>query len=76
MNIRAGGITPDATTYALLIKAAFQEANALKTDRTIRRYLDLARKDGVHNEAITLPILSDQEFGKVTQVRTSAPIIA
>ncbi|SLM39466.1 DNA-directed RNA polymerase, phage-type [Lasallia pustulata] len=68
VNIRAAGITPDATTYALLIKAAFQEANALKTDRTIRRYLDLARKDGVHNEAITLPILSDQEFGKVTQI--------
>ena len=73
VNIRVGGITPDATTYALMIKAAFQEANALKTDRTIRRYVDLARKDGVHTEAISLPILSDQEFGKVTQVRISLP---
>lgn len=69
VNLKGGGVVPDATTYALMIKAAFQEANALKTDRTIRRYVDLARKGGVHNQAISLPILSDQEFGKVTQVR-------
>ena len=74
VDIRAAGIHPDATTYALMIKAAFQEANVLKTDRTIRRYIDMARKDGVCNEAISLPILSDQEFGKVTQVRISQPI--
>lgn len=69
VNLKGGGVVPDATTYALMIKAAFQEANALRTDRTIRRYVDLARKDGLHNQTISLPILSDQEFGKVTQVR-------
>lgn len=73
VDIRAWGITPDATMYAFLIKAAFQEGNVLKTDRTIRRYVDLAGKDGVHIEAISLPILSNQEFGKVTQVRISLP---
>ena len=70
VDMKAGGVTPDATTYALMIKAAFQEANSARADRTIRRYVYLAKKHGVRSEVFSLPILSDQEFGKVTQVRT------
>lgn len=67
VEIRARGIAPDATTYALMMRAAFQEANQLKIDRTIRRYIALLEEAGLPLSA-TLDHLSQQDFGRVTGI--------
>ena len=70
VDLRGKGIQPDDTTYALMIRAAFQEANVLKIDRTIRRYIGLADEAGFRDRAMeaTLNILNSQEIGRVTRV--------
>ena len=70
VDMRGKGVPPDDTTYALMIRAAFQEANDLKIDRTIRRYIGLAEEAGLCDRAMeaTLNILNSQEIGRVTRV--------
>lgn len=72
VEIRAQGIPPDALTYGLMLRASFQEANQLKIDRTIRRYIALAEQAGLRDEALctALTTLNAQEIGRVTRVRT------
>jgi len=71
VEIRAQGIPPDALTYGLMLRASFQEANQLKIDRTIRRYIALAEQAGLRDEALAtaLTTLNAQEIGRVTRVR-------
>ena len=70
VDMRGKGVPPDDTTYALMIRAAFQEANELKIDRTIRRYIGLADEAGFRDRAMetTLNTLNSQEIGRVTRV--------
>ena len=72
VEIRAQGIPPDALTYGLMLRASFQEANQLKIDRTIRRYIALAEQAGLRDEALStaLTTLNAQEIGRVTRVCT------
>ncbi|MCJ1250883.1 DNA-directed RNA polymerase [Trapelia coarctata] len=69
VEIRAQGIPPDALTYGLMLRASFQEANQLKIDRTIRRYIALAEQAGLRDEALctALTTLNAQEIGRVTR---------
>lgn len=70
VHLRGVGIIPDATTYALMIKATLQEFNPKKMDRTIRRYLSLADAAGIRDRTkeIMLLILNEQDIGRATQV--------
>lgn len=71
VEIRSQGIPPDALTYGLMLRVSFQEANQLKIDRTIRRYIALAEQAGLRDEALgsALTTLNAQEIGRVTRVR-------
>jgi DNA-directed RNA polymerase len=71
VDIRGQGIPPDPMTYGLMLRATFQEADQLKVDRTIRRYIGLAEQVDLRNEAlaVALSTLNAQEIGRVTQVR-------
>lgn len=73
VEIRAQGILPNATTYGLMLRAAFQESNQVKIDRTLRRYLSLAEQAYLRDETLasSLSILNLQEFGRVTSVSSS-----
>ena len=64
------GIVPNPTTIALMIRAALQEANQLKIDRTIRRYLALANQQDIKDEVMAAAsnILNEQDVGRVTRV--------
>ena len=72
VEIRAQGIPPDALTYGLMLRASFQEANQLRIDRNIRRYIALADQAGLRDEALctSLTTLNAQEIGRVTRVCT------
>ena len=71
VDMRGKGVRPDEVTYALMIRAAFQEANELKVDRTIRRYIDLADRAGFRDQAMetTLNMLNSHEIGRLIRVR-------
>ena len=70
VEIRSQGIPPDGTTYGLMLRAAFQEGNQGKIDRTIRRYIHLAEQAGRRDEALStaLNTLNEQQIGRVTRV--------
>ena len=68
MRIKGHKLEPDATTYALMIKASLHTLHGPKRDRTVRRYWDLAKKSGVEYEVLTMPILTEAEMGKITEV--------
>jgi DNA-directed RNA polymerase len=68
MRRRLYQLEPDATSYALMIKASLHSLHGPKRDRTVRRYIALASDDGVENETLGLPILTDAELGQISEV--------
>ncbi|KAI9705456.1 MAG: DNA-directed RNA polymerase [Candelina mexicana] len=68
VEMRGRGVEPDATTYALLIKASLQTLQGPKAERTVRRYIDLASRSDHDNEVLNLPILTDAELFQVTRI--------
>ncbi|KAI9723977.1 MAG: hypothetical protein M1812_000695 [Candelaria pacifica] len=68
VEMKARGVEPDATTYALLIKASLQTLQGPKAERTVRRYIDLASHSDHDIEVLNLPILSDAELFQVTRI--------
>ena len=71
IEIRLRGVEPDATTYALLLKASLQISQRPKMERTVRRYMELALHAQLREEALSLPILTEAELGLISQVSVS-----
>ena len=71
VSLRGKGVTPDATTYALMIQATFQEPDTKKVSRTIRRYVHLAEEAGIVDEtvAITSSMLDGESVEIMREVR-------
>lgn len=71
VDLRGARVIPDATTYALMIKATLQELDPKKINRTIRRYMSLAAVAGMRDRMMEtmLLLLNEQDIGRVTQVR-------
>ncbi|KAH0545507.1 hypothetical protein FGG08_000335 [Glutinoglossum americanum] len=70
VEMRSKGVRPDATTYALLVKGALLFLRGPKIERTVRRYMELATEagGGVKLEVLSMPILSDPDIYKVTEM--------
>ncbi|KAL8699958.1 MAG: hypothetical protein Q9201_005707 [Fulgogasparrea decipioides] len=70
VELRGRGIVPDATTYAFMIQAAMQGVNMTKSNRSIRRYLQLAEENGLRMDLMNflVTILNEQDLGRVTRV--------
>ncbi|KAI9821815.1 MAG: DNA-directed RNA polymerase [Pycnora praestabilis] len=68
VEMRGEGVLPDATSYALLIKASLQTLRLPKMDRTVRRYMELASASGYDVEVLSSRILSDSELHQVTKL--------
>ncbi len=68
LEIRGLGVAPNATTYALLLKASLHVLQGAKLERTIRRYMNLARDASLDVELLHSPILSELEMFRVTNV--------
>jgi DNA-directed RNA polymerase, mitochondrial len=68
VEMRAKGLELNATTYAIIIKAALNLLQKPSMDRTVRRYMDMAQKSDIHLEVLDLPILTPMELSRVTSV--------
>ncbi|KAK1142727.1 DNA-directed RNA polymerase [Aspergillus melleus] len=71
VDMAAGGVVPDATTYAVMLRMALRMLHGGKRDRTVRRYWDLAKKVGLEEEVLAVPVLSELELGELSEICSS-----
>lgn len=69
IDMPQGGVKPDATTYAIMIRMALRMLHGSKRDRTVRRYWEKAKQAEIEEEVLALPILSELELGELSEVR-------
>jgi DNA-directed RNA polymerase len=70
VDMQNDGVEPDAASYALMMRLALRMLHGPKRDRTVRRYWDLAKRAGVEDEVLGIPILSELELGELSEVRS------
>lgn len=72
VDLRGANVTPDAYTHALMIQAAFQLSNPKKFYRTVKRVFLLTHEAEMLDDtlAILQTMCAEQEFGRITRVRT------
>ncbi len=56
VDLKEAGVEPDAEIYAWMIQASLQTSGSRK-DRTVRRYINLAKEAGIYDE--TMDLLND-----------------
>ena len=69
VDMPAGGVNPDATTFAIMIRMALRMLHGTKRDRAVRRYWHLAKMNALHEEMLAVEVLSDLELGELSKVR-------
>ena len=69
VDMPAGGVKPDATTYAAMIRMALRLLHGSKRDRSVRRYWELAKRADLHEELLAVEVLSDLDLGELSKVR-------
>ena len=76
VDLRGAGLTPDPMTYFLMIQASLKEQTAKKSERAVRRYLQLANEAGLTDEVmkVMLGLMNEQDFGRVTSVSLTVRI--
>ncbi|KAL8752690.1 MAG: hypothetical protein Q9199_005562 [Rusavskia elegans] len=77
VDLRARGVSPNATTYAFMIQAVLQDISRTRSGRSVRRYLHLAEEQGMRDELmnVLLMVLNEQDVGIVTSYATFKPNI-
>lgn len=73
VDMPAGGVQPDATTFAAMIRMALRMLHGSKRDRTVRRYWELAKKVDLHEELLAVEVLTDLDLGELSEVRICCP---
>lgn len=68
LDMPNGGVKPDARTYAIMIRMALRLLHGSKRDRSVRRYWELAKRDGVEEDVLAVPVLAELELGELSQV--------
>lgn len=69
VDMPAGGVQADATTFAIMIRMALRMFHGGKRDRSVRRYWEFAKKASVEEEVLAVPVLSELELGELSEVR-------
>jgi DNA-directed RNA polymerase len=69
VDMPAGGVTPDAVTFAIMIRMALRMLHGSKRDRTVRRYWELAQNAEVEEELLGIEVLEDSDVGELSKVR-------
>lgn len=70
LDMPNGGVKPDATTYAIMIRMALRMFHGSKRDRAVRRYWQFAKQDNIEEEVLAVPVLSELELGELSEVCT------
>jgi DNA-directed RNA polymerase len=71
VDMPAGGVTPDAITFAIMIRMSLRMLHGAKRDRTVRRYWELAQIAHVEEELVGIEILEDSDVGELSKVSLS-----
>lgn len=74
IDMPAGGVTPDAITFAIMIRMSLRMLHGSKRDRTVRRYWELAQDADLQEEIVGIEILDDSDVGELSKVRLFFPI--
>lgn len=69
VDMPAGGVEPDATTYAIMIRMALRMLEGSKRDRSVRRYWEMAKRAKLHEELLAVEVLTDRDLGELSKVR-------
>jgi DNA-directed RNA polymerase len=68
-DMRKAGLQPDATTLALKLKISLESLVGSRRERTVRRYLDMAKEYNLESEVFGLgDILNERNLGKLFQL--------
>lgn len=70
VDLKTEDVAPDAITYAWMLKMSLRFVHGTRGDRCVRRYWDLCKDDGIEEDVLTVPILSESELGRLSQVST------
>lgn len=68
VDMPAGGVTPDAISFAIMIRMALRMLHGSKRDRTVRRYWELAQNAGLEEELVGVEVLEDSDVGELSKV--------
>ncbi|KZF23167.1 DNA/RNA polymerase [Xylona heveae TC161] len=68
VEMRSPDVEPDATSYALMLKATLRLLQGPKMERTVRRYYYMAEERNLGVAALSTNILNDAELFKVTRI--------
>ncbi|KAL4806280.1 hypothetical protein BDV18DRAFT_139120 [Aspergillus unguis] len=63
-----GGVQPDATTFAIMIKMSLRIYYGGKRDRAVRRYWQRAKQAQVEEDVLADPVLTDRELGELSEI--------
>lgn len=74
VDLQAGGVEPDATTYAVMLRMAMRMLHGTKRDRTVRRYWQLAKQANLHEDLLAVEVLTDLDLGELSKVRWVIPV--
>lgn len=66
--MQAAGVKPDATTLAAMIRLVLRMFHGSKRDRCVRRYWDIAKSEGLHEELLAVEVLTDLDLGELSRV--------
>lgn len=75
VDMPAGGVKPDATTFAVMIRMSLRMLHGSKRERSVRRYWGLAKKADLHEDLLASEVLTDLDLGELSKVGTGSSII-
>ncbi|OJJ97066.1 hypothetical protein ASPACDRAFT_123789 [Aspergillus aculeatus ATCC 16872] len=68
VELRAHGLEPNATTFAVMIRMALRMFHGSKRDRTVRRYWELAKSKSLEERVLADSIFSESDLGELSQI--------
>ncbi|KAJ5488794.1 hypothetical protein N7539_003684 [Penicillium diatomitis] len=68
VDMPAGGVNPDATTFAVMIRMSLRMLHGSKRDRSVRRYWGLAKNAGLHEDMLASEVLTDLDLGELSKI--------
>jgi DNA-directed RNA polymerase len=68
VDMPAGGVRPDATTFAVMVRMSLRMLHGSKRDRSVRRYWGLAKQADLHEDLLASEVLTDLDLGELSKV--------
>lgn len=74
VDMPSGGVRPDATTFAVMVRMSLRMLHGSKRERSVRRYWGLAKQADLHEDLLASEVLTDLDLGELSKVSiTNSP---